>query len=509
MLDSRAYGHPAPDPELVETHISWLILAGDYAYKIKKPLKLDFLDFSDLEKRKFYCEEELRLNAPWAPGIYLDVVPICVAGDQVQVGGDGEPVEYAVRMYRFNQSDRLDQQLGAGKLTVDDMTALGARVAQRHLETPPVAPERRDRVLKLTREFMSDNFSAVAGTLDDAAYTEIQAWTVHELDSLAARLAVRFDEGFVRSCHGDLHLGNLVRIDGEITTYDCIEFNADLRHIDVMCDTAFLVMDLMARGSRELASHFLNRYLEVTGDYDGMTVFNLYFVYRCMVRAKVAVIRCTERDCDADRQADIDEAMFYCELARRQISRRRPVLVLMHGLSGSGKTRVSAGLMAALPAIRVRSDLERKRMAGLAETADSRSGIGTGIYADDASRSLYDRLHELAATMLHSGHNVIIDAAYLRHWQRQEAVDSSSACECDRVLIDVCAPETVLRERLLARAADRGEVSEAGVGVLEHQLATRDPIPKSCPFEVIEYDTSGTVDSGALVSAVRAARRGA
>ena len=507
LLDPQAYGHPAPKPVLVETHISWLVLAGDFAYKIKKPLKLDFLDFSDLGKRKFYCEEELRLNAPWAPDIYLDVVPITRAGERARIGGNGEPVEYAVRMRRFDQSDRLDRQLEAGKLTVDDMKALGASIAARHLATEPVAPERRDRVLALIPEFMFDNFSAIAETLDDAAFADIRAWTSRTLDALDARLASRFDEGFVRSCHGDLHLGNLVRLDGRITTYDCIEFNSDLRHVDVMCDTAFLVMDLAARGSRDLASHFLNRYLEVTGDYAGMTVFNLYFVYRCMVRAKVAVIRSSERDSDEDRQTDIDEARFYCALARRQIAVQRPILVLMHGLSGSGKTRVSAELMATLPAIRIRSDLERKRMAGLAETADSRSGIGSGIYADDASRRLYDLLHGLAGTMLDAGHNVIVDAAYLQDWQRQDALETGEARQCGNVLIDVIAPVSVLRERLTARAADREEASEAGVRVLEHQMAIRDPVPESGSLTVIGCDTSRAVDPGMLVSAIRAATR--
>ena len=459
LLVARAYPHPASDPVLVETHISWLILAGEFAYKIKKPLRLDFLDFSDLGKRKFYCEEELRLNAPWAPDIYLDVVPITTADGDVQVGGDGEPVEYALRMRRFDQSARLDQQLSAGKLSADDMKTLGASIAARHLATAPVAPERRDRVLTLIREFMFDNFSAIADTLDEPAYVEIRAWTERSLDLLDARLARRFDEGFVRSCHGDLHLGNLVRLKGGITTFDCIEFNTDLRHIDVMCDTAFLVMDLMARGHRELAARFLNRYLEVTGDYDGMTVFNLYFVYRSMVRAKVAVIRCSERDSDEDRQADINEARFYCDLARRQIAKRRPVLVLMHGLSGSGKTRVSAALMAALPAIRIRSDLERKRMAGLAESADSGSGIGSGIYADDTSRKVYRRLHQQARTMLDAGHSVIIDAAYLLEWQRRDAIDAISECTCERVLIDVFATEEILRNRLLVTCGrPRGSV---------------------------------------------------
>jgi predicted kinase len=280
----------------------------------------------------------------------------------------------------------------------------------------------------------------------------------------------RFDAGCFRECHGDLHLGNLVRLADGITTFDCIEFNPDLRNIDVIADIAFLIMDLVARKKLDLAAHFLNRYLEFSGDYDGMRVFNLYFTYRCLVRAKIAVIRSLERTEDKDTRRDVDEARSYCEMARRQIVARSLVLLAMYGLSGSGKTWVSDKLMSALPAIRVRSDLERKRLSGLDETADSGSGIAAGIYTQDMNVKLYTRLNETAAMLLSSGHNVILDAAYLNAGQRAAAHETAADAGASFILVHTVADEAVLRSRIQSRQTERADASEASTDVLDYQL---------------------------------------
>ncbi|MDH4073904.1 MAG: AAA family ATPase, partial [Gammaproteobacteria bacterium] len=494
LRDPGAFPHEAGDIELVETHISWLLLAGDFAYKIKKPLTLDFLDFSSLEKRRFYCEEELRLNRPWAPDIYLEVVPISRRDGRVRIGGDGEIVEYALRMRRFEQALRLDKQLESGLLSVADMKELGGTIAARHRRAPRVRAERRERVLRLTREFMTDNFDALYGVIGDEFLTPLREWTIAELDRHAALLAARFDNGKVRSCHGDLHLGNLVRLPAGITTFDCIEFNADLRHIDVVADTSFLVMDLVERGRSDLAAHFLNRYLEAFGDYEGVTLLNLFFVYRCLVRAKVAVIRSGERDDARDADMDLKVANDYCVMAARQSKRGSPLLVVMHGFSGSGKTRVAGELMAALPAIRIRSDIERRRLAGIGEREASGSGVGEGIYTADASERVYGRLFALARGVLASGHSVILDAAFLERRRREEALDLAREACVPAVVVDVTAGEDLLRERVAQRAAERSDPSEADVRVLEHQLATAEPLTDDEQTIAVRCDNSGEAD---------------
>lgn len=504
LMSPAAFSHPVRAVQLIETHISWVFLAGDYVYKVKKPIALDFLDFRDLERRKFYCEEEIRLNQPWAPDIYLDVAPITDDNGQPRFGGGGAPIEYAVRMRRFDQQLRLDLQLERGKLSIADMKELGRIIAVRHTAAQVVDEDQRDRVVALTKEFIWDNFAALDGFIDAAELNSLRKWTERELKKVDALLWQRFDDGFVRDCHGDLHLANLVRLPGGITTFDCIEFSTDLRHIDVACDIAFLIMDLVARGRRDLGAHFLNRYLECTGDYGSMGMLSLYFVYRCLVRAKVAVILSKERESDEARQADLSEAQRYCEMAKRQATARTPVLVIMSGLSGSGKTWVSGQLMAALPAIRIRSDLERKRIFGLSETEGSASRIGSGIYNDDANRIVYQCLYDSARIILGAGHNVILDAAFLKSADRATATSIAADCGLPCILLEVTSPAKELRDRIRQRSIHADDASEAGLEVLEHQRATAEPFTDDEKAIAVCCKNTGEVNVESIVRQIRA-----
>ena len=501
LLQPAAFDHPADDAELVETHISWVILAGDFAYKIKKPLVLDFLDFGTLEKRKFYCEEEIRLNHPWAPDVYVDVVPVTERNGQPHFGGTGKALEYAVRMRRFDQALRLDEQLAAGLLTVADMKELGRNIADRHAAADVATVSDRERLVEQAKRFVRKNFMHLDGVIDQDQFEFLQNWTRQQLETLDDRLWQRFDEGFVRDCHGDLHLGNLVRLADGITTFDCIEFNPDLRFTDVFADVGFLTMDLVDKGRRDLAAHFVNRYLECSGDYAGVVLHDFYFVYRCLVRAKVAAIRSRERELGPELDADIAEAREYCKIAVRQATKGPRALVIMSGLSGSGKSWVSERLMAELPAIRLRSDTERKRLFSLAETAQSGSGVATGIYTAAATSKTYERLFELAGEVFASGHHVILDAAFLKSAQRDAARQVATRAGCEPVLLHVRASTDVLRERLRQRASVKGEVSEADLDVLEHQLVTTEAI---APEEAaINVDNMTAVDVEAVAAAIR------
>jgi len=500
LLRPEAFPHPADNIELMETHISWVILAGNYAYKIKKPVVLDFLDFGTLEKRRHYCEEELRLNRPWAPELYLEVVAITGPAEEPVISGDGEPLEYAVKMLRFDQDLRLDRQLDAGLLTVADMKELGQTIAARHAAAERPDPADRERLVGRAIHYFRENFDHLAEVIADDEFRLLRDWTERELGSHTATLRQRFDDGFVRDCHGDLHLGNLVRLPSGITTFDCIEFNPDLRNTDVFGDVGFLAMDLTEKGHPELAAHFLNRYLERSGDYEGAVLLDLYFVYRCLVRAKVAAIRSRERDSEAERAADIRDARDYAAMARRQATTAEPVLVIMHGLSGSGKTWLAERLMATLPAIRVRSDIERKRLFGLDESADSRSGIGSGIYSPDASVETYERLFMLADCLLAAGHHVVLDAAFLKKKQRVSARSIASSLGVDSVLVCAEAPVDVLRSRIEQRARQKDEASEADLAVLEYQLGSAAAVGRN--EAAITVDTTSGVDIENLVSRI-------
>jgi aminoglycoside phosphotransferase family enzyme/predicted kinase len=506
LMHPDAFDYQVTRIDLEETHISWLILTDDFVYKIKKPVVLDFLDFGCLEKRKFYCEEEIRLNQPWAPGIYVDVVPVTLDGEQPRFAGSGETIEYAVRMRRFDQDMRLDRQLELEKLTVQDMRELASKIAVRHKDAPAVAPDRREKVHALTKAFMWDNFNALDGFVDSATFDALKEWTSNELGNTESLLLQRFDDGYVRDCHGDLHLANLVRLPDGITTFDCIEFNEDFRHIDVMCDIAFLIMDLVERRRHDLAAHFLNRYLEATGDYSGVALLSLFIVYRCLVRAKVAVIRSQEREDVSARDDDIDQASTYCDMALRQVADRVPVLVVMNGLSGSGKSFVAGQLMAALPAIRVRSDIERKRMSLLNETEASGSGVGEGIYTGQISADVYARLFSSARIILDAGHNVILDAAFLQESDRTAALAVAEQCNCPSVIIEVAAAKRVMRERIRRRLDNAVDASEANLDVLEHQLEIVEALSPSERARTNSCDNTETVDVDPIVKWIREER---
>jgi len=512
LMSPGAFVHPVTSVELIETHISWVILADEYVYKIKKPVRLDFLDFTELDRRKFYCEEEIRLNKQWAPDIYLDVVPICLHEGQPQFAITGKPIEYAVRMRRFDQAMRLDAQMERGELSAADMKELGRNIGARHIAAPIVSDDQRETNIAKTKDFIRENFFALDGHVDDAGLNLLGDWTERELGKLETTLWQRFDDGFVRDCHGDLHLANLVRLPSGITTFDCIEFSADLRHIDVACDIAFLIMDLVSRKRHDLAAHFLNRYLECTGDYGSMKLLSLYFVYRCLVRAKVAAIRSREREFDSESAADRAEIRQYTDMALRQIAERVPILVVTSGLSGSGKTWVSGKLMAAMPAMRIRSDLERKRMFGLSESERSNSAVESGLYAMDASRRVYRHLCRTAATILQAGHNVFLDAAFLHESERAMAIAMADDCGVPCVLLSITAPTEILRKRIQARANLATDASEADFRVLEYQLKTLDPMTDQEKAMAICCENKGDIDivklAGRIKGGARAARPG-
>lgn len=506
LLRAEAYPHPVGRVEVVETHISWVLLTGDFAYKIKKPVTLGFLDFASLERRRFFCYEEIRLNGFWAGDLYLGVVPIAMQGEWPRIDGDGPPVEFAVRMRQFPQRQRLDHQLEAGRLTSNDMLLLAAEIAARHGEAARVRPA--GRLLRNTKRLIWDNFDDLIGEVAAERMSGLHGWTKAALGRHDLLLSERCEKGFYRECHGDLHLGNLVRLADAIKAFDCIEFSEELRQIDVVADYAFLVMDLVARGRTDLAYVFLNRYLEVSGDYGGVTLLPLYFVYRCLVRAKVAALRRRGRSSPGGRDEDTATLEHYCELAQVWTAARRPLLAVMCGLSGSGKTWLSTRLVTAMPALRVRSDLERKRLFGLEETADSDSGIASGIYDRKAGQAVYERMLGGARSMLGAGFDVILDAAFLDVESRARAKRLAADCGAHFVIVQATAPREMLQERLRRRAADGKDASEADLAVLQHQLDTSEQLTSDEARSAVIVSTDSEVDLSAIVLEMRRRKGG-
>ena len=503
LLKSESYPHPVSSLDVIETHISWVVLTGQFAYKIKKAVDFGFLDFSTLERRQHYCEEELRLNRQWAPSLYLSVVPICGSHDHPFVDGIGETIEYAVKMMQFPQSAQLDKQLAAGLLHFDDLNQLAETVAAYHADARVIEyADARESVRKV-RVPMLENFAPVEQAIDMELLTRVQEWTANQLRDLKPVLVERRMNGFVRECHGDLHLTNLVRLPEGIVAFDCVEFSADLRNIDVLSDVAFLVMDLVAGARQDLAYAFLNRYLEVTGDYNGRRVFGLFCVYPCIILAKVAAIRSTERATVEERRRDIEQVKHNLAVAVRWIEAPRPGLIAMHGYSGSGKTWLSSRLMTLIPGIRVRSDIERKRLYGLDETASSQSEPGAGIYADRSSTRVYEKLITTAEGLLDAGFSVIIDASFLRKDDRQILATMTRRKDVAIVFVDTVAGRSVLEQRLWQRKTAGRDASEADTEILNFQLDVADPLSVDELERTVCVPTDGTTDTDQIIKAIR------
>jgi aminoglycoside phosphotransferase family enzyme/predicted kinase len=507
LLHERAYSHPADNIQLLETHISWVILTGNFAYKIKKPIKLEFLDFSSLERRKKFCDEELRLNRRWAPELYLDVVPICGSLEKPVVGGTGIAIEYAVKMLQFPQVAQLDAQLDAGLLVDADMIELAEMIAAHHGMAAVIEQRDAKDAIESIRHPMLENVEHLKPYVSRDVLQGLSAWTISNLQVLRTALVQRQRDGFIRVCHGDLHLRNLVRLPAGIVAFDCVEFSAELRNVDVISDVSFLVMDLIARKRRDLAYVFINRYLECTGDYAGMAVFGLYYVYHALIRAKVAAIRSVERTDEIVGQDGSEEIAHCCSVARHWTVSRQPFLIAMHGFSGSGKTSLSQILISRLPAIRVRSDIERKRAYGFEETEHSGARVGKGIYDPHARRNIYETLAAAAEVSLRLGQNVIVDAAFLNCEDRQHFRTLAKRLNADFLIVDTCAEPDELRRRVQLRQRDAGDASEADANVLQYQFEHAEPLSSKELEWTVTVATDTDIDVGAVVEQIGAAIR--
>lgn len=477
----RCYPHPVAEIRLLETHISWVLLTGTYAYKIKKPVNLGFLDFSTLDLRRSYCEEELRLNRRLAPQIYVDVVSITGSLASPCIAGDGPTIEYAVRMRQFPQDTLASTLLTGGRLLPQHLEALAATLAAFHQAAPATDARSGFGTPQSILEVALQNIDQLSPLLtmpeDTSTLATLRLWTVREHSARLTQMEQRRISGAVRECHGDLHLGNIVLIGNSLVPFDCIEFNPALRWNDVLSEAAFLVMDLHDRGHPRLGWLFLNAYLEHTGDYAGLALLPFYLVYRAMVRAKVHALRASQPGLDDKKRASLLQASkTYLALATAFAHRPSPVLMITHGLSGSGKSRIAGELMQQFGAVRIRSDVERKRMRGLPSSADTGSAVAAGIYSAEATQRLYHHLAELARNILEAGQTVIVDAAFLQRPQRDLLRKIASTCAAPFLIVSVTASKEILCDRIRQRCLAGGDPSEADVAVLEHQLATQEPL---------------------------------
>jgi hypothetical protein len=488
LANPAAFDHPSRHIQIVETHISWILLTGDFAYKIKKPVKFGFLDFSTLQLRRHYCAEELRLNRRFAPQIYLEVVEIRGDPAAPRVHGEGEAIEYAVRMKQFPQQALLSAHAAAGTLSAAVVDAIAHRVSDLHAASARADPSGEFGSAHSVQRWSEENLAQLEATIPAAAmpgaYARLRDW-YRDYPGLAQQLQQRLAGGHVRDCHGDLHLGNMALIDEQVVPFDCIEFNAELRWIDTVSEAAFVAMDLEARGYPGFCWRFISRYLENSRGYDAVALLRYYVVYRALVRAKVEALG-VAADIPRDAAA-FTSANAYIELAGRWAERLGAGMIMMHGLSGSGKSTVAAQLAETQQAIQLRSDVIRKQLFELADDADSGSALDQGIYSTEATEATYRRLRHIAAQVIDRGFPVIVDATFLLQAQRRILLELALEKDCPCVAVVCEAPLEILRSRISARDNDP---SEASLQVLERQVQRHQPV------SLAETGISGIVTLG-------------
>jgi len=507
LNNPRLYDHPVANVEIIETHISWVILTGAYAYKIKKPVDLGFLNFSTLSSRKHYCELELKLNKRLAPDYYLDVVAITGTHKnpefRSEVSDDTDVIEYALKMVQFPQENELDRELAAGNLDEHAMNLIAEKIADFH-QTIDIANSEQNfgdlnHIFQPALNCYTEILKKISDENDIQRVEKLRNWSSSSFEKLKQTFILRKQDGFIRECHGDLHLRNIAIVNEKVVAFDCIEFNEDLRWNDLMSEIAFLVMDLDDHQEPALASCFLNRYLELTGDYPGLKVFRYYLVYRAIVRAMVCCIRLSQADISAhERASEYTEFLKYITLAEKYTANPETALFIMHGLSGSGKTTASQILLQAFSAIRIRSDIERKRLSGLNEKQRDKQGLGKGIYSSRSGKQTYDRLYQLAEQLLDAGFSVIVDATFLKRRQRKEFEKLADIKNINYRIFHCYAPGSVMQNRLIQRNKQNKDASDADITVLQHQIEQDEDFSTEEKTQLVEINTEEKITKETL-----------
>lgn len=508
----EAYRFAVDRVAVCQTHISVVFLAGPFAYKIKKPLNLGFLDFATLEKRRFYCQEEVRLNRRLAPDVYLDVVPVTKDGDKVRMEGTGPALEWAVKMRRLPEEATLLARLRRDQLDAGQLHALARHIAGFHARAaagPEIAAFGRfDVVAGNARENFTQTQDHIGITVNQTVHQRLRELTEQALERLRPLIMARAERGEPRDTHGDLHLDHVYYFPdqpplGDWVIVDCIEFNERFRYADPVADMAFLVMDLSLHGRRDLARSFAAAYFAAAGDGESEQLLPFYAAYRAMVRAKVKGMTAAEPEVpEADRQRAVGKAQAYWLLALTELAepKRRPGLLLVGGLPGAGKSTLAHALAERLGWHVIRSDLVRKELARQAGYAPQPEAFGTGIYASEWTTRTYQACLRQAENRLRDGQRVLIDASFRAEEHRRWFLDAASRLGVPGLLLLCQADPEVIRPRLAQR---RDDPSDADWDIHQQAAARWEPASPATQRHLHIIDTNGDV-STALEQALRA-----
>lgn len=490
MLQPGFYPHAVTEPiQLIQTHISYVLLTGDYAYKLKKPVNFGFLDFSTLEKRQHFCQEELRLNQRAASGLYLEVLPVTLTVEGLyRLNGSGEPVEYVLKMLQFSQECLFSTLFEQGELNETHLEELGRIVAQYHAEAQTNDYISSFGEVPQVRAAFDENYEQtekyIGGPQTQVQFAETKQYTDRFFAERPELFVSRIQHNYIRECHGDLHLKNIALWHDKIMLFDCIEFNEPFRFVDVMYDVAFAVMDLEARQRQDLGNAFLNAYIEQTGDWEGLQVLPLYLSRQAYVRAKVTSFLLDDASVPLSvKEEATTTASNYYKQAWEYTQPKQGRLILMSGLSGSGKSTTARYLALQLGAIHIRSDAVRKHLGGIS----LKERGGDDLYTPEMTEKTYARLLNLGIILAKQGFSVILDAKYDRQQLRQEAIAQAEKHQIPLKIIYCTAPLEVIQERLVNRTND---IADATVNLLDSQIKQAEPFSDAEKSYVQIWDTT-------------------
>lgn len=493
LLDPDIYPHRPHQVKLIQTHISYVILTGSYVLKIKKPVNLGFLDFTTLDKRRVYCEQELILNRRLSPEIYVDIVEIKKDGDQFHIGGRGELVEVAVRMRELPQEKALSQLLERNGVTEDMMDDLAKIMANFHqsAETSPRIADfgTAENIFVSIDENFRQTERYVGITLSQRKYQALKRYSYRFLERRDL-FEKRIEEGKIRDCHGDFHCQNVYFLD-KIYILDCIEFNERFRYIDVASDVAFLTMDLDLRGYRGFSNRILNTYLQFTGDYGLLAMLDFYKIYRAYVRGKVGSFELDIKGLlPQERMAIKKKAEKYFDLAYQYLKKKEtPFLIATTGIIGSGKSYISKELASRIDAVVLRSDAVRKKLLQLSPAKHMYEPFGEGIYSENTTVAVYDRLIREAENILGTGKVVIIDASFSKKWQRNKVVDLAEGRGYPYFFIYCYCHDNIIKERLRIRSEREHDISNGRPELFETYKVAYEPPDEVAPTHIYKLDS--------------------
>lgn len=482
LLDARSRPSDPGDASLGQTHVSYLVFTPDFVYKIKKPVDFGFLDFTTLEKRRFYCEEELRLNRRLAPRVYLGVEAITRGAKGFRLGGDGEAVDYAVVMRRLDEKNCLRQMLDAGTVTEELIGRLAVSIAEFHNKAETNGRIREFGSLDILKKNTLENFSQTerftGKAISNGLFKRIRDYTGSFLEANRELFSRRVEEGFIRDCHGDIHSEH-VFADGGIEIIDCIEFNERFRFSDVVADIAFLSMDLDFRNRKDLSAFFDREYFAATRDEEGKRLLNFYKCYRAYVRGKVEAFKASEEEVEeaARREAQLSSIYHFHLSGRYASGGASPMLIMVCGLPGTGKTTLAREIARRTGFVHVMSDVVRKELAGKKPEETGSGKFGEGIYSESFTERTYSEIAGRAGSFLGQGRSCVVDATFSKKKYLDRVREAAAPAGALVFVVECAAPDEVIKARLDKRCLEAGNVSDADWRIYLWKKASFEEIP--------------------------------